>query len=141
MAKKIESQIIIKTAPEKIWNLLIDFENYPQWNSFITHIEGAIQTGNQLTVTIEPEKGKKMVFKPTLLSRIENRELSWLGKLGFKGIFDGKHQFKLIDNRNGTTTFIQSEYFSGLLVPFINLDATAVGFQRMNQNLKDLAEK
>lgn len=141
MAKKIESQIIIKTAPEKIWNLLIDFENYPQWNSFITHISGTIKTGNQLTVTIEPEKGKKMVFKPTLLSMVENRELSWLGKLGFKGIFDGKHQFKIIDNGNGTTTFIQSEYFSGLLVPFINLDATSVGFQRMNQNLKNLAEK
>lgn len=141
MAKKIETQIIINAIPHKIWEILTDFNNYPHWNPFIKSIEGSLNIGNTLKVTIEPEEGKGMTFKPKVQSLIENQELSWLGKLLFKGIFDGKHQFKLIDNGNGTTTFIQSEEFSGLLVAFINLDKTAEGFNKMNQSLKERAEK
>jgi hypothetical protein len=141
MAKKIETQIIINAIPHKIWEILTDFNNYPHWNPFIKSIEGSLNIGSTLKVNIEPEEGKGMTFKPIVQSLIENQELSWLGKLLFKGIFDGKHQFKLIDNGNGTTTLIQYEEFSGLLVAFINLDKTAEGFNKMNQSLKERAEK
>lgn len=141
MAKKIETQIIINTTPQKVWEILTDFNNYPYWNPFIKSIEELSDTGSTLKVTIEPEEGKGMTFKPVVQSSIKNKEFSWLGKLLFKGIFDGKHQFQLIDNGNGTTTFIQSEEFSGILVSFINLDKTAEGFNKMNQSLKERAEK
>ncbi|MDV7698329.1 SRPBCC domain-containing protein [Chryseobacterium soli] len=141
MAKKIETQIIINAAPQKVWEILTDFNNYPNWNPFIKSISGSINIGSTLKVTIEPEEGKGMTFKPLVQSSVKKKELSWLGKLLFKGIFDGKHKFQLIDNGNGTTTFIQSEEFSGILVPFINLDKTAEGFNKMNQSLKEQAEK
>lgn len=141
MAKKIETQIIINATPQKVWEILTDFNNYPHWNPFIKSIEGSLDTGSILKVTIEPEEGKGMTFKPVVESSVKNKELSWLGKLLFKGIFDGKHQFELIDNGNGTTTFIQSEEFSGILVSFINLDKTAEGFNKMNQKLKERTEK
>ncbi|MFP3598112.1 SRPBCC family protein [Chryseobacterium sp. SIMBA_029] len=141
MAKKIETQIIINAAPQKVWEILTDFNNYPNWNPFIKSIAGSLDTGSILKVTIEPEEGKGMTFKPVVQSSVKNKELSWLGKLLFKGIFDGKHQFQLIDNGNGTTTFIQSEEFSGILVSFINLDKTSEGFNKMNHSLKEQAEK
>ncbi|KFF13153.1 polyketide cyclase [Chryseobacterium soli] len=141
MAKKIETQIIINAAPQKVWEILTDFNNYPNWNPFIKSIAGLINIGSTLKVTIEPEEGKGMTFKPLIQSSVKNKELSWLGNLLFKGIFDGKHKFQLIDNGNGTTTFIQSEEFSGILVSFINLDKTAEGFNKMNKSLKEQAEK
>ncbi|MBT2620246.1 SRPBCC domain-containing protein [Chryseobacterium sp. ISL-6] len=141
MSKKIETEITIHASPEKIWKILIDFENYPVWNPFITNIQGSVEEGNQIQVKIEPQGGKGMVFKPVILSKKESNEFSWLGKLMFKGIFDGEHKFELIDNKNGTTRFIQSEQFSGFLVPFFNLDNTIIGFNNMNQKLKELAEK
>ncbi len=58
-------------------------------------------------------------------------------------IFDGKHKFELIDNGNGTTTFKQSENFTGLLVPLFKKqlnENTKSGFEGMNQKLKELAE-
>jgi hypothetical protein len=82
-----------------------------------------------------------MIFKPVVLLKKENKELQWLGKLLFKGLFDGEHHFELIDNKNGTTRFIQSERFSGLLVPFFNFDTTTASFHIMNRKLKELAEK
>lgn len=141
MAKKIETQIIINAAPQKVWEILTDFNNYPNWNPFIKSIAGSINIGSTLKVTIEPEEGKGMTFKPVVQSLVKNKELSWLGKLLFKGVFDGKHKFQLIDNGNGITTFIQSEEFSGILVSFINLDKTAEGFNTMNQSLKEWAEE
>ena len=52
--------------------------------------------------------------------------------------------FELIDNKNGTTTFIQSEKFKGILVPLFKkmLDYNTVnGFNAMNKKLKELAEQ
>ena len=40
-----------------------------------------------------------MTFKPNILVFEENKELRWLGKLFFKGLFDGEHKFEIIDNK------------------------------------------
>ena len=85
-----------------------------------------------------------MTFKPTILAFEKNKEFRWLGHLLFPGLFDGEHKFELIDNKNGTTTFIQSEKFKGILVPLFAkmLDnSTTDGFTQMNKKLKELAEK
>lgn len=74
----------------------------------------------------------------------EHKELSWLGHFVFSGLFDGKHKFQLIDHGNGTTTFIQSEQFKGILVPLFKTKLnrnTKNGFIAMNVKLKELAEK
>lgn len=138
--EEIRTQIIIQAAPEKVWMILTDFKNYPNWNSFIPRIEGQIKEGKRLIVKIQPPSKKGMIFKPTVTSKIENRELKWLGRLFIKGFFDGEHKFEIIDNNNGTVTFIQSEKFSGVLVRLFNFDTTEKGFEEMNKQLKKIAE-
>jgi hypothetical protein len=138
--EEIRTQIIIQAAPEKVWMILTDFKNYPNWNSFIPRIEGQIKEGKRLIVKIQPPGKKGMIFKPTVTSKIENRELKWLGRLFIKGFFDGEHKFEIIDNNNGTVTFIQSEKFSGVLVRLFNFDTTEKGFEEMNKQLKKIAE-
>ena len=74
----------------------------------------------------------------------KNKELRWLVHFLFAGLFDGEHIFKVIDNKNGTTTFRQSEKFKGILVPFFKkiLDNnTKIRFEEMNKKLKELAEQ
>lgn len=140
MAKEIKTEIVIQAAPEKIWKILTDFESYPQWNPFIVSVTGDVEKGNKIVVSIKPSDGKGMIFKPIILTKIDSKELSWQGRLLFKGLFDGKHKFELIDNGNGTTTFIQSEKFSGIFVWLFNPENTKNGFNKMNQKLKELAE-
>lgn len=141
MTKQIKTEILIGSTPERIWSILTDFENYPKWNSFITSVKGSVEKGNKITVKIKPSNGREMTFTPTVLTKTENMELSWLGQVLFAGLFDGKHKFELKDNRNGTTTFIQSEEFEGLFVRLFNLQKTINGFNEMNQKLKQIAEK
>jgi len=144
MAKEIKTEILIYSAPEKIWSILTNFDNYPNWNPFIKSITGEVKVGNKITVRIVPPASKGMTFKPNVLKFETNKELTWLGNLLFAGLFDGEHKFELIDNGNGTTTFIQSEKFKGILVPLFKkqLDNnTKRGFEEMNEKLKKLAEQ
>lgn len=138
MAKQIKTSITINASKEKIWEILTDFEKYPEWNSFIKSVSGDVKVGNQIAIKLQG-----MTFKPVVLNFKENSELKWLGHLWFKGLFDGEHKFKLTDNGNGTTDFEQSEYFSGILVKLFSksLDKdTKNGFEQMNKELKLRAE-
>jgi len=139
MAKQIKTSITINASREKIWQILMDFENYPKWNSFIKSVSGDIKVGNRIKIKLQG-----MVFKPVVLTFNENIEFKWLGQLLFKGLFDGEHKFHLTDNGNGTTNFEQSENFSGILVKLFSksLDKdTKNGFEQMNRELKLRAEK
>ena len=139
MAKQIKTSITINASKEKIWKILTDFENYPEWNSFIKSVTGEVKVGKQIKIKLQG-----MTFKPIILIFNENSELKWLGRLWVKGIFDGEHKFKLTDNGNGTTNFEQSEIFSGILVKLFSksLDKdTKNGFEQMNMELKLHAEK
>ena len=144
MAKEIKTEIKINATPEKVWEILTNFESYPNWNPFIKSIIGQVKVDNTITVRIEPPKAKGMTFKPKVLAFETNKEFSWLGKLLFTGLFHGEHKFELIDNGNGSTTFKQSELFKGLLAPLFakQLDTnTKNGFELMNKKLKELTER
>lgn len=139
MAKRINTSITINASKEKIWEILTDFENYPEWNPFIKSITGNVKVGKRIKVVLQG-----MTFKPVVLTFDKNSELKWLGNLWFKGLFDGEHRFYLRDNGNGTTHFEHSENFSGILVGLFSksLDKnTKKGFEMMNVELKRRAEK
>lgn len=123
---------------------LTDFQNLRTWNPFIKSITGEAKAGSQITVSIAPPDGKGMTFKPTVLAFVPNKEFRWLGKLLFKGLFDGEHKFELIDNGNGTTTFLHSVKFKGLLVGLFKnqlQNNTKKGFELMNASFKNYIEK
>ena len=118
MGFEIKTEITINATPDKVWEIFTNFKIYPNWNPFIKSVKGQVLAGEKIIVKIEPPEAKEMTFKPKVLTFIEKKELSWIGHVLFPGIFDGKHKFELLDNGNGTTTFIQSEVIKGILVPF-----------------------
>jgi hypothetical protein len=141
--KNIQTEILINTDITKVWDVLMNFDNYPKWNPFITSISGEPKLGSRLTVSIKPPGGKGMTFKPNILTLEANKEFRWKGKLGINGIFDGEHYFILESVDNDITKFIHGEKFSGLLVPFVRkmLDKTQKGFQLMNESIKNECER
>lgn len=141
MTKEIRTEILINANPEKVWEILINQNEYSNWNPFIKKFEGKLIIGERLKVVIQPENSSKMTFKPTVLEYEKNKKLKWKGKFIIGGLFDGTHVFELIDNNNGTTTFKQSETFEGIIVRFFNLDNTKKGFENMNTELKKQSEK
>ncbi len=143
MAKELITEIKIKANPAQVWAVLTDFSSYPTWNPFIKSLTGDVTVGNTIMARLEPPKASGMTFKPKVLEFEANKKFVWLGHLFIKGLFDGEHSFELIDNLDGTTTFIQSEKFEGVLLPLFKkmLDVnTKEGFELMNKALQARVE-
>lgn len=140
---KLTTQVLIRATPSNVWSVIIAFNTYPNWNPFIKSITGNVEVGKKMVAIIQPPGSKAMTFKPKVLSFVHHKELTWIGHLFFPGLFDGTHSFELVDNGDGTTTFIQSEVFAGILTPLFKLQLernTKMGFEQMNNKLKELAE-
>lgn len=138
MKLSINSQVVINAPVEKVWKVLLDFENHPLWNPFFKKIEGEPIKGNQILLEING-----MTFKPTILTNMKNQELRWLGSLFFRGLFDGEHFFKLEDLGNNSTRLEHGENFSGILVALLKnklLTDTINGFESLNEGLKNRVE-
>ena len=144
MNKEINTEIVIKAKTEEVWAVLTDFDNYQKWNPFIKLIKGQMVVGNRITVRLEPPGSSGMNIRPKVLAFVVNKEFRWIGHLLIPGLFDGDHRFELVDNKNGTTTFRQSEKFKGILIPLFKkmLDInTTNGFRQMNEKLKNIVEQ
>ncbi len=142
--KEVFSEIEIQAPAERVWQVLIDFASYPDWNPFIRRISGQLKEGKRLKVYIEPPRAKGRTFRPKVLKAEPNQELRWLGRLLIPGLFDGDHIFTIGQIGSEHVRFVQREIFSGLLVSFLphGLDMKIrLGFEQMNQALKLRAER
>jgi hypothetical protein len=138
----LEKTIEIDATPDEVWAVLTDFDDYDEWNPFVTSICGAAEKGARLAVVLAPPGGRAITMKPTVRAAEASRRFAWLGHLGVPGIFDGAHEFLIDPGAEGTTVFTQRETFRGALVPFVDgvLKKTEAGFVLMNQALKDRVE-
>ncbi len=140
--KELRTEIEIEATAGRVWEILTDFDSYPEWNPFIRSVTGEAELGAHLDVRIEPPGGREMGFKPTVLEAEPERELRWLGRLLVPGVFDGEHSFRIEPADDTHVRFLQAERFSGVLVPLFGktLARTERGFGEMNEALKARAE-
>jgi hypothetical protein len=140
----ISSDVTIDAPPEKVWAVLTDFAAYPSWNPFIEKLQCStpLAVGGHLTATIHAPGKKAMTFTPEILAAEPDRELRWLGTVVHRSIFAGEHRHLLEPAGDGRTHYVQSEHFSGILVPFLKgtVRAAALGFAEMNAALKARVE-
>lgn len=141
--REINSEIEISAPPEKVWEVLMAFSQYPEWNPFIREISGEARQGARLRARLQLPGSSPMTFKPRVRRVIPGREFRWLGVLFVPWLFDGEHVFELLSAEDGGTRFVQRELFRGVLVPFVwsSLEPrTLQGFNEMNRALKKIAE-
>jgi hypothetical protein len=141
---RLSTSIEIAANSSTVWNILIDFNKYGDWNPFIRSIEGRPMVGTRLNVFLQPSGTKGMRFRPKLLELSEEVRIRWLGRLWIPGLFDGEHSFSISNNSDGTVRFMQEETFRGMFVPLLRKSLendTKRGFEEMNRALKARSEK
>ena len=144
MAKKLRAQIDIDADAERVWQVLTDFGAYSEWNPFMTQAEGAAAVGERLAIRMQPQGGRAMTFRPTVMEAVPGKRLRWRGRLLLPGIFDGDHSFTIEPLEEGRVRMIQEEHFRGVLVSPLarSLDrGTLPSFEQMNRALKRRAEQ
>ncbi|MCW2765979.1 MAG: Polyketide cyclase/dehydrase [Nocardioides sp.] len=134
--RTIEHTIDIPAPTSEVWDVLAATDQYGVWNPFMPRLDGVLETGTRLAVTIRPGK-RSMTFKPTVVALERGRLVRWQGRLIVRGIFDGEHELRLSPTPDGGTRFTQTEKFTGLLIPLMRgtLHDTERGFAAMNQAL------
>ena len=132
----------IDAPPDVVWDVLLEFDSYPEWNPFVRAIDGTPSEGERLRVRIEPPGARAMTFTPEVVAVEENRRLVWLGRLVVPFAFDGYHEFHLEPVDDGERTrLLHRETFRGALVPVVlDSDAIEAGFEAMNAAVKARAE-
>jgi hypothetical protein len=138
--KSLKTEIILAATPEQIWQTLIDFNRYKNWNPFIVDSKGEAKAGNRLENTIRL-KNKEQKFTPKLTQVKPKEYLEWVGHLWVPGLFDGRHYFKIETLEDGKCKLIHGEHFSGILSGLIFKlikEDTLEGFKRMNEALNAL---
>jgi hypothetical protein len=137
----IDTSITIAARPETVWRIIVELDNYHEWNPFIPNASGAVTVGSVLTVEVKPPGDRAMTHRPTVIAVEPGKRLRWLGKLPVPGTFSAQHEFSVSPDGDGTL-LRHSEEFRGLLVPFLRatLRRTEAGFHAMNQAVKERAE-
>jgi hypothetical protein len=142
MHHELHTEIDIDATPEVVWNVLTDLDSYPEWNPFITSSVGKPEVGEKLVNRMEPPGGMAITLKPHVTVVENGKSFEWFGKVGFAGVFDGRHRFDLEASPSGTK-LIQSESLDGMLVRVLKKTVdtnTKAGFEAMNVALKARAE-
>ncbi|MFT4834519.1 MAG: hypothetical protein ACI83W_001795 [Marinoscillum sp.] len=140
--KTITETIEINASSSEVWAVLTDLAGWQSWNPFIIQSEGEAIVGSKLKNSLL-SNDKEMIFKPKVLVADENTEFTWLGRLFFPGLFDGKHRFIIEELAPNKVRLVQTETFkgilSGMILKKIGVD-TALNFQKMNEALKNKVE-
>ncbi|WP_459810130.1 SRPBCC family protein [Halopiger thermotolerans] len=141
--EEIEVFAEIDAPPPVVWEVLLEFDSYPEWNPFVRSIDGLPVEGERLRVRIEPPDSRGMTFAPEVIVAEEDRRLAWVGRLAVPFAFDGYHEFHLIPIDEGDRTrLLQRETFRGALVPLLfDRERLERGFAAMNDAVTERAER
>jgi len=138
--KEIRSEVEVDAPADRVWGVLVDFQNYGSWNPFIYEVSGELKLGKKIRISLRTPSGKERTYEPVITKVESGRELRWVGK---SVLLAGEHVFSLETLKSGPTLFVQREVFKGLLASFFGEDTDkdiAAGFEQMNRALKRKAE-
>ncbi len=142
--RTIQSAIEIRAPIEVVWSVLTDFATYPDWNPLVRRLHGRPSVGRRVTILSQPPGARGIAFAPVVLAWSPPNELRWRSTLIWRRIFSGEHGFRLEAIDDGRVRFVQDETLTGVLVPLYSrfrLHATRLGFDEMNQRLRERAER
>lgn len=139
--KSIDTAIAINAKPCAVFEVLADFDRYPEWNPYHIHVNGALEVGAPLEVRVSRPDGKVVDIPHVRVLEIEPcRTLVWGG--GVSGVFRGEHRFDLAPGPDDATQLAHTERFAGVFIGFADLpvDVLTQGYEEMNDALKSHIE-
>lgn len=96
------AEILIDAPAEKVWEVVTDFEKYPEWSSTYQNLKGEKKNGNTVTLTTKIN-GENQDF-PMLLRWVDGQRFGWSGG---SHSYDN-HMFMVIP-QGDKTLFIQTD--------------------------------
>lgn len=140
--RKFHTEVEIEADVATVWRIVADVERYPEWNPYHLRVDlrdGDLCPGSRLRVHISKPSGRQLTLPPSVTRRDVPRQFAWGG--GVPGLFEGEHVFTLEALTGRRTRLVQSERFSGLFVPFADLEGIEQGYMLVNEAVRRRAER
>ena len=130
--KTFRVEIFIPAPPETVWAVLMETENYPDWNPTFVKVEGSYELGAKLQNTVKSPDGSLLKMTATVRALTPNRELRQTG--GIPGIITFDHRW-LLEPVEGGTKVTQHELDRGGFLWFWNSDWIEPAYSSTNEAL------
>jgi hypothetical protein len=144
-AFEVRKDIEISAPPSKVWQAVIAFDKYKNWNSQLQYLGGEVKPQSTLHLKLSVKGTDPYEFKPVVSHWEENKRFAWLAVTGVPRVFDGEHFFEIQDLGNGKTLVVNGEEYRGILSLIIKnlpmMQSAPEGFELMNTELKNYCEQ
>ncbi|CAB4243183.1 Polyketide cyclase [Methylacidimicrobium sp. AP8] len=143
MNRTVQTKIEIAASPAALWNALVDFSCYPQWNPFLRSVRGEARPGERLALRVCAPDSPSVAMNAEVRTVEPNRELSWTCYWLSPRLLAGDHRFVLEIQGPRKVLLHHGETFQGLLVPCLwplMEPRCRRGLEAMNAALKKRAE-
>lgn len=140
---EVKSEIEIGAPADRIWEVLADFEHYPDWNPYVVRIHGILEEGSELAMELSPPDRDLMVSRATVtdVSPPHRMAFEWVAE--DPDLLDGESEYVIEPSRRGCrVTHLQR--FSGELAEGVVHrleDRNELGIEMMLAALKARAER
>lgn len=139
----VEVKTEIAAAASAVYEALMDFPSYKDWNPMVVDISGTPTVGEKIEAHIKIGTRAPSTFKPIILVNEPNKELRWVGKLLASFVYRGEHYF-LIEETQAGCVFTHGEKWSGVFEPLITKmlgkETIEASFKGFNDALKQRVE-
>ena len=141
--KELRTEIEIGAPIEKVWSVLIDFENWKEWNPIVNNVSGNAVKGSKLKIVMKGKDGTDSMKYDAVITDIEEpKSFRWRATMMAGFLFTNDKIFDLESTGSGTK-LIHREEFTGLLLSLFwsKLEKGALPMLKtMNEALKSKAE-
>jgi len=154
---KVDTEIQISAPAACIWQALMDFGAYPDWNPFIKGVKGRPDLDADLVfdMAYSLEYGTRKVKRVSEAAKVTGhmapRYFSWVWNHGFGAWWlSAEHVFRLKEREDGRVIFFNEVFYTGLsmvkVLGFLDFRRDAVerkaklSMMKMNEALKERLE-
>ena len=135
--KSVHHEIIIHSDTETVWNVIINMEEYPNWNPVMELLEGTLIQGNQVKYLLTPDENTAIEVRATIAQLTAEKILKHTG--GNRLVFSFRHVY-LVEEINETVKVTIHEDYRGIAVNFWNIKPIEKAYERLNYALKERSE-
>ena len=136
----LKTSIEIAASPEAVWEALVDFDRYNDWNPMLQNMQAELLVGSPVAFDVILSETKRMKMKANIAQIEEAVELNWKG--GSPLMVSGKHYFRIEKLGDNSVRLHHGEDFKGLLFPLLakTLKQSEPLYNALNRALKEHVE-
>lgn len=142
-ARDVSGSAEIKAPIDAVWNALVDFERYGEWNPFTPKIETDLKVGSPVILHVDMP-GRSKSIRTEWVNLVEpGRTICWGMQMGHAALLNANRWQILKELPGSRTQYLTVDYFSGLLTPLVMAlygQPTGDGFQSVADGLKAWVE-